>query len=389
MDIINYEITNDIEEKIWQDAVIVFDTSSLLNIYKLTDKAKDDFIKNVIIKLNKRIWLPYYVFYEYNKNRHKPINEILGLYSELNKFCSKINENFQQIKNNTKNKDNHPIINNTILSDFEPHLDNFSKTIGEEIENKIKTIKRIFEDDVFMKSIESNIEIGEKFSFKEILDIINEGDARYQHKIPPGYKDIDKIGFQKFADLIIWKEILKYANSKSKSIIFVVDDKKEDWWVLDPNKKPIRPRDELVYEICEKSDIIFLMYTTHSFIDALKRKLKIDFLEETLEEIEFISLIDTYNNVYKGIKLSSDSGSGTNEQDRIERLINVVDYIFEKNNNLKIIKLNDHEGMLTVYWENGPSLEEKNTVEEAWESVNELKENVEHILLKNRREQWL
>jgi|GEM_PF-5497203 len=52
MDIINYEITNDIEEKIWKDAVIVFDTSSLLNIYKLTDKAKDDFIENVIINLN-------------------------------------------------------------------------------------------------------------------------------------------------------------------------------------------------------------------------------------------------------------------------------------------------------------------------------------------------
>lgn len=380
MDIINYEITSDIEEKIWKDAVIVFDSSSLLNIYKLSDKAKDDFIENVIIKLKERIWLPYYVFYEYNKNRHKPINETLGLYSDLNNFCSKINENFQQIKNNTKNTDNHPIINNTILSDFEPHLNNFTKTIGEEIENKKKTIKRIFEDDAFKKSIELNIEIGEKFSFKEIQSIINEGDARYQHKIPPGYKDIEKNGFQKFADLIIWKEILKYANSKSKSIIFVVDDNKEDWWVLDSKKKPVKPREELVYEICEKSDISFIMYNTNSFINASKNKLKIDFLDETLEEIEFISLIDPDNIVYKGIKLSSDSGSGDNEQHRIERLTNVVDYIFERNNNFKIAELNDHEGMLTVFWKNRPSLEEKNTVEEAWESVYELKENVEHII---------
>lgn len=294
-------------------------------------------------------------------------------------MSSKINENFEQIVNHTKNKDNHPIIDNEIIIDFEPKLKEFKKIIEKEIEDKIKQINQLFEEDELKNNI-NKLEIGEKISYKEIQEIINEGGIRYQHKIPPGYKDIDKLGFQKFADLIIWKEILKFSSTNNKSIIFVVDDNKEDWWVINQKNKPTKPREELVYEICENSDINFLMYNTSSFIKASKNKLQLDFLEGTIEEIEFISLIDPDDVTFKGIKLSSDSGSGDNEQHRIERLTNVVDYIFYRKNNSKIIELNDHEGMLTVYWKNTPTLEEKNTVEEAWESVNELKENVEHII---------
>jgi hypothetical protein len=85
--------------------------------------------------------------------------------------------------------------------------------------------------------------------------------------------------------------------------------------------------------------------------------------------------------VYEKIKLSSSSGSGNNEQHRIERLTCVVDYICSRNNNSKIFELHDHKGDLTVYWTSKPNSEETNTVEEAWESENELRENVEHIIL--------
>ena len=45
MDIINCEVTEEVENKIWREAVIVFDTSSLLNIYDLSDNSKEDFIQ--------------------------------------------------------------------------------------------------------------------------------------------------------------------------------------------------------------------------------------------------------------------------------------------------------------------------------------------------------
>lgn len=39
-----------------------------------------------------------------------------------------------------------------------------------------------------------------------------------------------KDGVRKYSDLIIWKEILKYAKTHQKDIIFVTDDVKADWW---------------------------------------------------------------------------------------------------------------------------------------------------------------
>lgn len=379
MDIINCEVTKEVENKIWREAVIIFDTSSLLNIYDLSDNSKEDFIQKIIVGLKHKIWLPYYVLYEYNKNRYKPINKTIELYKGIQEKCSKMNEEFKQIVNNTKDKDKHPIIENKILSEFEPELQRFKEKFDKEIELKVKTIEKTFENDNLKKSIDSNITIGEKFSFKEIQEIIDEGNIRYQHKIPPGYQDIDKIGFQKFADLIIWKEILKYSSSQKKSIIFVVDDNKEDWWVFDKKRNPLKPREELVYEICESSNIDFLMYNLSSFTKTSERILNLDFLEKTLDEVELISLIDSNNIFYKGIKLSSDSGSGSNEQHRIERLSNVVDFIMKRNNTNNILELNDHKGMLSVYWKQLPTLKEKSTAEDAWEHVYEIRQNVEHI----------
>jgi hypothetical protein len=47
-----------------------------------------------------------------------------------------------------------------------------------------------------------------------------------------------------------------------KPIIFVMDDKKEDWWILDKKHNPIIPREELFDEISDKAKVKFWMYTT-------------------------------------------------------------------------------------------------------------------------------
>lgn len=40
----------------------------------------------------------------------------------------------------------------------------------------------------------------------------------------------NKDGVRKYSDLIIWMEILRYAKTNHKNIIFVTDDVKVDWW---------------------------------------------------------------------------------------------------------------------------------------------------------------
>jgi hypothetical protein len=214
MDINKYELSKETEEEIWSNAMFIFDTSSLLNIYKLSEDACDDFFESIIKSLKNRIWMPYYVFFEFNKNRYKPINETISLYNDLNKNLISIEEQFIQIQNKTKLKDKHPILRNQLIEKYKPLISELKSEFEKEINEQIKVIETIKDKDkdTIFKRIQENFKIGDPFSYSQIAEIIKEGEFRYKHSLPPGYKDVDKKGFQRFADLIIWKEILKYSS---------------------------------------------------------------------------------------------------------------------------------------------------------------------------------
>jgi hypothetical protein len=387
MNKIKYELSKEDEKRLASDAIFVFDTSSLLNIYNLSNETRVDFFKSINQGYKGRLWLPYYVYFEYNKNKNKLIDSTISKYAQLKNNLNSLNEQFTQIENKTKLKDKHPIINNKIFEKFKPKLEAFKNELDEELRTIINSIEATKVNDEIFEKIKDNFEIGESFSYSEIIDIIKEGEFRFKHSIPPGYLDEkSKLGFQKFADLIIWKEIIKHSTSKNKPIILITDDNKEDWWVLDTKRNSIKPREELIDEMREKSNVQFWMYNTSEFIENSSTFSITDFLQTTLEEIKFISLINPNDIVYENIKLSSDSGSGDNELHRIERLTRVIDFISKKGKTQNIMELNDHEGMLTVSWSKNPTVSEKEIVEEAWESESEPKENVVHnLIIKNWR----
>lgn len=79
---------------------------------------------------------------------------------------------------------------------------------------------------------------------EEIYQICEEGERRYkaEPQIPPGFKDAkNKDGVRKYSDLIMWKEILRYAKNKAVNVIFVTDDVKSDWWVEAGGNKDFHP----------------------------------------------------------------------------------------------------------------------------------------------------
>ena len=117
-----------------------------------------------------------------------------------------------------------------------------------EIKNEFKSaidnlLSRITERKTYYEKLLKTQELQEKlanildgtvldsFSVEEIQNIENEGNERYKNKVPPGYKDNRKRD-NKYGDLIIWKEILKYAKANNSDICFVSGDLKEDWYEI-------------------------------------------------------------------------------------------------------------------------------------------------------------
>jgi hypothetical protein len=134
------------------------------------------------------------------------------------------------------------------------------------------------------------------------VDLI--GYKRYKRNVPPGYRDKSKRGDgDPYGDLIIWLEIIEYAKKNKKDIVFVTDDKKNDWYDsssydfgenINKHIKPKypRPKNELLFEFSKKTKKNILIFTFDEFNEIYIKLNKDsgvtekDIEEYNLEEIE-------------------------------------------------------------------------------------------------------
>lgn len=173
---------------------------------------------------------------------------------------------------------------------------------------------------------------------EEIYQICEEGERRYKTEppTPPGFKDAkDKDGVRKYSDLIIWKEILRYAKENKVNVIFVTDDAKSDWWISDGDEKVFHSY--LVQEFEKETQMKIAAFTALDFFsnvsasygipksDAVEIALRItdkDYFDRVYDDV-FAYISDTLS--FSGEEyLDPSSHIGTNGIDELE----ITDYEF-------------------------------------------------------------
>ena len=111
-------LTNEKEKQLWDDAIFVFDSSALLDLYSLPQSTRATIRNDVFEKLKERLWIPSHVRYECSKNRQKKstkpiVEKYNSIRDNLNKFqtaVAKIVRNITDISNATKKDDRHPYL---------------------------------------------------------------------------------------------------------------------------------------------------------------------------------------------------------------------------------------------------------------------------------------
>lgn len=79
-------------DKIWNEALIVFDTNTLLDLYRYSEESSSDFIS--VMKFYKaRLWLPYQIAWEFQRNR---ISTICGHIEAYHQLCAKLDDEFEK-----------------------------------------------------------------------------------------------------------------------------------------------------------------------------------------------------------------------------------------------------------------------------------------------------
>ncbi len=311
-----YNLTEDREKKLWKEAIFVFDTSFLLNLYEFSKSERKGIYKNIFEKIKDRLWIPAHVQYEYLRNREaviskpiknqlEPLEKDIRLIKEsIEELNSSINKNISKkinlLKERTSKFEKHTYVNSEYFDDYTTQIDMLiqqnSKAVNEveliekkildKIESSRIAIKDVEENDDVLEAIEKYFEVGREFAFDEVMEITKEGKHRYEFKIPPGYGDYykkEKKGTQIFGDLIIWKQILEYSKDKKLPIIFLTNDtRKDDDWCTTHNRGRIKPREELVKEIYDFSGVEFWMYERNSFLHKAEEYLDLDLASREL-----------------------------------------------------------------------------------------------------------
>lgn len=269
-------------DDLWQTATIVFDTNVLLNLYRYSDDAREEFLA-LLNSVKRRCWLPEQCASEFLKNRIAVIQSQISAYDATAKSIRSIRDSFAGSKG-------HPFISGG-------NFENLSQVIAK-IETDLATSRSKFEERISRDDIAEEVSnifegiVGDGFADAELNQMFTVGADRYREKTPPGYKDGSKYEDpatvaekkSKFGDWLLWKQLMDMAGSEKKSVILVTDDRKEDWW-LEASGKTVGPRPELVSEFLHTTGQNILIYTPNRFLEASKAQLTTTVSDKTIQEI--------------------------------------------------------------------------------------------------------
>lgn len=267
---------------LWDASIFVFDANVLLNLYRYSAATRKE-LQDAINSLGNRLYISHQAASEFLRNR-------VTVTSDQSKEYTAAVKAIEDLIRKISSKDRHPFIDDDKLSE----LQTLSSSIIENL-NKHQTIlmEKLSNDEIleFVEEVFTG-RTGKPFEKSRLDEIVTEGQKRYDAKIPPGYKDSGKDSsedhYRKYGDLIVWLQTLDYAKNNNASVIFITDDKKEDWW-LEQSGRTIGPRPELIEEFKKETGHNFWMYSVGKFVEETASKSQKHINPEILDEIEKIS----------------------------------------------------------------------------------------------------
>jgi len=262
-------------DELFKTAIFVFDTNALLVPFDTSEQSLKD-IKAILLKLKKqnRFIIPARVAQEFARNRASKLGDLFlslrQLKNNLNTGTFKINEYplLDGIESYSQLKENFNEISKQIKK-ARQNIESLEQSILNWTWNDTVSMayKEIFTSDVII-----NLELSENEIEKDLR-------FRFEHKIPPGFKDSNKMD-DGIGDLIIWQTLLQVGKHRNSDIVFISNDEKNDWFHKQ-DKVGMYPRFELYDEFRRQTN-----ERSFSIISFLKFLQLSNAKTETLEQIK-------------------------------------------------------------------------------------------------------
>lgn len=285
-----YRLDDAVLKKHWEEDLFSFDANVLLNLYRYTPKTRDAFF-SLLEKLKPRVWITYQAAFEYQKNRLGVINSQREAYDAIRKLLDKKKTEIEAKLNDFKR---HPYLETDILK---TQIHSAFEAISKDINRLESKHPDYLDRDPIWDRLTALLldKVGDDISEPDLEKLYKEGRKRYDEHVPPGYMDEaskKSAGNRSlFGDLIVWKQLIKHSEISGTSIIFITDDRKEDWWYKF-HGRTIGPRPELLKEFKDDSGHIINIYQADTFLELASRNLNEALDKEAVDEIREIRFAD-------------------------------------------------------------------------------------------------
>ncbi len=305
--------TNDEITDIIVNGNIVFDSSSLFNLYRYQKETSEQIIK-YLEKIKDRIFLPYMVGLEYHNNRTTILSQQRAIYPKLNQKVSQLKKSIaDQFLNEQHSTVSFEDIN-IIVSKFEANIQSYLRSCEKSHPNYLindpirEKLVHIFKN-----------KTGKALSKQELNELYTKAEERFSCKIPPGYKDaknkeniVKNYGSlqikSKYADYIIWHEIIEFGKKTNNSTLLICDERKEDWcW--EEQGYNLGPRPELTTEYKVSTGKKFHMLNLLSFFNKLKELDILNISDKAILDIKSTSNISWKDEVINAFKMLGGTAS--------------------------------------------------------------------------------
>ncbi|WP_433269406.1 PIN domain-containing protein [Actinosynnema sp. CS-041913] len=275
--------TDDEYKELLKSAIIVLDTNALLNLYRYTQKSREELL-SALTSLSDRMWMPHHVGVEFHRRRIDLIRAQLRFGEDISSAFNEIAKTVDsQLGKHAKNAF---IDTKSMVSEVKASIAAVAERVQKLVQSRIGEYGVQVNSDPLLDRIASLYagKVGVELTPEEWAEIRLEGEDRYSREVPPGYLDRNKSGDQRYGDLVIWRQLLKEAKNSGSNVIFVTDDIKDDWW-WKADGKIIGPRPELRSEFRQYTDRNFYAYRAEHFVEILKENQSLGVSAEAVREV--------------------------------------------------------------------------------------------------------
>lgn len=282
-----YPPGRDVEKRFITTGTVVVDANVLLSLYRLSEAQRNETL-TVFETIADRLWIPYQVGLEYQRNRLAVIREQAGYYDTLVKLpgirdSARLRKELDGAQLPEEVKDEARTLLDDLAQSLQDAVAEYVIAAKAIRDKHIVTASQGLRDDPVRKRLDAIFKgkVGSVPDPAERWERIALATERRAKETPPGYKDDKGSDELNAGDYLLWAEILDHAAADfMKPHLLVTNDVKEDWY----DKFTKGPRVELTREFHAQNGSGYHQVTLEGFLRLAKEYLSADVDEATIEK---------------------------------------------------------------------------------------------------------